>query len=98
MNDINLISALFSGMSIVMAYLIVRPQMSENKAIHKSLDNNTEALKELTSAITDMKQQQARNAADISNLFHRYDELQDDLKEVRQRIGCVHCKAGEANA
>lgn len=39
--DLQVINAVISGLAILGAYLIVKPQKAENAAIHKSIDNNT---------------------------------------------------------
>ena len=47
----------------------------ENQALHKSIDNNTKALEDLTGLINEMRVAQAGIETNIDNLWHRYKDL-----------------------
>ena len=43
------VNAVISALAVFGCWLILRPQKIENRALHKSIDNNTKALEDLTS-------------------------------------------------
>lgn len=93
--DFQLFNTVLSAMAVVGAYLIVKPQQVENAAIHKSIDNNTNAVKELTTLINDMRTQQAGQESDIQNLWHRYDDLKSDISRINQSIPICRREDGQ---
>lgn len=78
------INILVSILAFVGVWLILRPQKVENEALHKSIDNNTAALKELTLLINDLRVEQAGIEQNISNLWHRYRDLKEDIDNMRK--------------
>lgn len=78
------INVLVSILAFVGVWLILRPQKVENEALHKSIDNNTAALKELTLLINDLRVEQAGIEQNISNLWHRYRDLKEDIDNMRK--------------
>lgn len=93
--DLQLINAVVSGLAILGVWLITRPQQVENEALHKSIDNNTKALKELTDLINQIRIEQAGIEQSIDNMWHRIKDLRADVNELRRHTGCEHCKAKE---
>ena len=45
------VNAVISALAVFGCWLILRPQKIENRALHKSIDNNTKALEDLTGLI-----------------------------------------------
>lgn len=92
--DLELLSFLISGLAFVGAWLIVQPQRVENDALHQSIDNNTNALRELTGLINEMRIEQGKVDQQLDGLWHRYKEVKEELEELRK---CCHCggKGGE---
>lgn len=82
--NFELINILVSILAFVGVWLILRPQKVENEALHKSIDNNTAALKELTLLINDLRVEQAGIEQNISNLWHRYRDLKEDIDNMRK--------------
>jgi hypothetical protein len=55
------VNAVISALAVFGCWLILRPQKIENQALHKSIDNNTKALEDLTGLINEMRVAQARH-------------------------------------
>jgi hypothetical protein len=53
------VNAVISALAVFGCWLILRPQKIENRALHKSIDNNTKALEDLTGLINEMRVAQA---------------------------------------
>jgi hypothetical protein len=49
------VNAVISALAVFGCWLILRPQKIENQALHKSIDNNTKALEDLTGLINEMR-------------------------------------------
>lgn len=95
--DLQVINAAISGLAILGAYLIVKPQKAENAAIHKSIDNNTTALKELTTLINDMRVEQNGQKSDIDNLWHRFADLRNDINDIRNNTPVCRREDGQCS-
>lgn len=87
----NILSMIVNGPALVAALIIVYLYKQESQSLHQSIDNNTNALRELTTLINEMRIEQGRIDQQIDGLWHRYKEIKNELDEVRK----CHCKGGE---
>lgn len=87
----NILSMIVSGPALVAALIIVYLYKQESQSLHQSIDNNTNALRELTTLINEMRIEQGRIDQQIDGLWHRYKEIKNELDELRK----CHCKGGE---
>ena len=88
------VNAVISALAVFGCWLILRPQKIENLALHKSIDNNTKALEDLTGLINEMRVAQAGIETNIGNLWHRYKDLKaevDKLHEHNRNLGSPPC-------
>ena len=80
------VNAVISALAVFGCWLILRP--------HKSIDNNTKALEDLTGLINEMRVAQAGIETNIDNLWHRYKDLKgevDKLHEHNRNLGSPPC-------
>ena len=77
------VNAVISALAVFGCWLILRPQKIENRALHKSIDNNTKALEDLTGLINEMRVAQASVETNITNLWHRYKDLKGEVWGIR---------------
>lgn len=87
----NILSMIVNGPALVAALIIVYLYKQESQSLHQSIDNNTNALRELTTLINEMRIEQGRIDQQIDGLWHRYKEIKNELDELRK----CHCKGGE---
>lgn len=87
----NILSMIVNGPALVAALIIVYLYKQESQSLHQSIDNNTNALRELTTLINEMRIEQGRIDQQIDSLWHRYKEIKNELDELRK----CHCKGGE---
>lgn len=76
------VNAVISALAVFGCWLILRPQKIENRALHKSIDNNTKALEDLTGLINEMRVAQAGIETNIDNLWHRYKDLKGEVDRI----------------
>ena len=81
------VNAVISALAVFGCWLILRPQKIENRALHKSIDNNTKALEDLTGLINEMRVAQASVETNITNLWHRYKDLKEKWTKSMTTIG-----------
>ena len=86
----NILSMIVSGPALAAACIIVYLHRQESQSLHQSIDNNTNALKELTTLINEMRIEQGRVDQQIDGLWHRYKEIKNELDELRK----CHCTKG----
>lgn len=86
-----ILSMIVSGPALAAACIVVYMHRQESQSLHQSIDNNTNALKELTTLINEMRIEQGRVDQQIDGLWHRYKELKTEIDELRK----CHCKGGE---
>lgn len=91
MNLEDILGMIVSGPALAAACIVVYMHRQESQSLHQSIDNNTNALKELTTLINEMRIEQGRVDQQIDGLWHRYKELKEELDELRK----CHCKGGE---
>lgn len=87
----NILSMVVSGPALAAACIVVYMHRQESQSLHQSIDNNTNALKELTTLINEMRIEQGRVDQQIDGLWHRYKEIKNEIDELRK----CHCKGGE---
>lgn len=76
------VNAVISALAVFGCWLILRSQKIENQALHKSIDNNTKALEDLTGLINEMRVAQAGIETNIDNLWHRYKDLKGEVDRI----------------
>mgnify|MGYP000473606476 CR=1 FL=1 len=86
-NAYTFINAVISVLAVFGCWLILRPQKIENMALHKSIDNNTKALEDLTGLINEMRVHRRESKQTIDNLWHRYKDLKDEVDKLNNHIG-----------
>lgn len=86
-----ILSMIVSGPTLAAACIIIFLHKQESQSLHQSIDNNTNALKELTTLINEMRIEQGRVDQQIDGLWHRYKEIKNELDELRK----CHCKGGD---
>ena len=88
------VNAVISALAVFGCWLILRPQKIENRALHKSIDNNTKALEDLTGLINEMRVAQASVETNITNLWHRYKDLKGEVDKIHdhnRNLGNTSC-------
>ena len=88
------VNAVISALAVFGCWLILRPQKIENQALHKSIDNNTKALEDLTGLINEMRVAQAGIETNIDNLWHRYKDLKGEVDKIHdhnRNLGNTSC-------
>ena len=85
-----ILSMVISGPALAAACIIIYMHRQESQSLHQSIDNNTNALKELTTLINEMRIEQGRVDQQIDGLWHRYKEIKNELDELRK----CHCAKG----
>lgn len=86
-----ILSMIVSGPTLAAVCIIIFLHKQESQSLHQSIDNNTNALKELTTLINEMRIEQGRVDQQIDGLWHRYKEIKNELDELRK----CHCKGGD---
>ena len=87
------VNAVISALAVFGCWLILRPQKIENRALHKSIDNNTKALEDLTGLINEMRVAQASVETNITNLRKSKRVAQEepwDCKEAPEPVPAAH--------
>lgn len=85
--NLDFMNTVVSVLTILGAYLIVKPQQSKNEALQHAIDNNTKALEKLTDLINDLRKEQASTDTHITNIYHKIKELKNEIDEIRKCRG-----------
>lgn len=83
-----ILGTILSGPMLAAACVVVYLHRQDSQSLHQSIDNNTNALKELAGLINEMRIEQGKVDQQLDSLWHRYKELKEELDELRK---CCHC-------
>lgn len=88
----DILGTILSGPMLAAACVVVYLHRQDSQSLHQSIDNNTNALKELAGLINEMRIEQGKVDQQLDGLWHRYKELKEELDELRK---CCHCGSGK---
>lgn len=90
-----ILGTILSGPMLAAACVVVYLHRQDSRSLHQSIDNNTNALKELAGLINEMRIEQGKVDQQRDSLWHRYKELKEELDELRKCCHCGGSKGGE---
>lgn len=90
-----ILGTILSGPMLAAACVVVYLHRQDSQSLHQSIDNNTNALKELAGLINEMRIEQGKVDQQLDSLWHRYKELKEELDELRKCCHCSGSKGGE---
>lgn len=104
--DIEVMSALFSAATFICVWLFNKPQKvqmeamrekweAENKALHETLNEVVQAIRDLTKELQDSRVDRVAINEKIKTLFSLYQTLQTEMESIRSEM--MKCRRGENN-